>query len=654
MSSPLSNSHALGAAAARSAPLPDQIRRWNETATEYPRDKTVAQVFEAIAADQSEAIALEMGAQRVRYGELNARANRLARELRERGAGAEHVVGCYFERSIEMIVAFLAVLKSGAAFVPLDPGDPAERVDFLLRDARLDLVLSQERLCSRFGARSGFLSIEQMEASGLGRESSNLPRVSGPTSLAYAMYTSGTTGKPKGVMVENRAIVRLVCNTNYCRFGRDEVFLQFAPASFDASTFEIWGPLLNGAKLVVMPPGAVSLADLGREIRESGVTTLWLTSGLFNLMVEQRLEDLRGVRQLLAGGDVLSPRHVRIALENLPDCRLINGYGPTENTTFTCCYTVERNRRVGEAIPIGRPVANTQVYILDEEMTPLPPGQAGELYAAGDGVARGYFNDPHATAEKFLTNPFSTGPAERMYRTGDLARWRDDGVVEFLGRVDHQVKISGHRVEPAEIETVLRMNEGVSEVCVLPDAAENGHKRLIAYYVPASNDERSSSSDLRRYLTGKLPHYMIPASFVQLSAMPLSPNGKVDCSALAGRAANLESAAAPTSDATELERNLVELWKRILRVETVGLDENFFDAGGDSLMIIALHANLQKTLAIEIEITDLFQFTTIRALARFLTERSRAANYLSDAQQQAEKQREAFARRKRARAGGRA
>ncbi|MGH9735405.1 MAG: non-ribosomal peptide synthetase, partial [Candidatus Acidiferrales bacterium] len=462
----------------------------------------------------------------------------------------------------------------------------------------------------------------------------------------------GSTGKPKGVMVENRAVVRLVRNTNYCHFGPDEVFLQFAPASFDASTFEIWGPLLNGGKLVVMPAGPASLADLAREIRERGVTTLWLTSGLFNLMVEQRLDDLRGVRQLLAGGDVLSPRHVRMALENLPDCRLINGYGPTENTTFTCCYTVGRDWRVEETVPIGRPIANTQVYILDEGMNALAPGQAGELYAGGDGVARGYFNNPEATAEKFVSNLFSADPAERMYRTGDVARWREDGTIEFLGRVDDQVKISGHRIEPREIETVLRMNRGVSEVCVLPDAAENGHKRLIAYYVPTST-EGLSSSDLRQFLTGKLPHYMIPAVFVPLSAMPLSPNGKLDRSALPSpAAASLENAAQSAIESTELEKNLIELWKRILRVETVGLDDNFFDAGGDSLMIIALHSNLQKTLGAEIEVTDLFQFPTIRAMARYLTERSPLANALTDAQQQAAKQRDAFERRKRAQAGG--
>ena len=631
--------------------LPEGIRRWNETATAYPRDKTVAQLFEEVVAARPDAAALELCDKHVSYGALNERANRVARRLREEGIGAEKLVGCLFERSTEMIVAFLAVLKAGGAFVPLDPSDPAERIESLRNQAKLPLILAQRQFARQFRASGEVLCIEDIGADGSAEEAKNLEPVSGPKNLAYVMYTSGSTGKPKGVMVENRSIVRLVRDTNYCQFGADETFLQFAPASFDASTFEIWGSLLNGGKLVVMPPGTASLIDLGREIREHGVTTLWLTSGLFNLMVEQRLEDLQGVRQLLAGGDVLSPRHARIVLEKLPGCRLINGYGPTENTTFTCCYTLERGRRIGESIPIGRPIANTQVYILDEEMNPLAPGQTGELYAAGDGVARGYFNDPAATAERFLANPFAVDSTERLYRTGDLGRWREDGVIEFMGRIDNQVKILGHRVEPEEIETVLRMNPGVSQVCVISDAGEDGTKRLVAYYVSSSEDT-PSSSDLRQYLTGKLPHYMIPPFFVPLEALPLSPTGKVDRSALPAPRVEVETPSSTDADATQLEKTLIELWQRILRIEAVGLDDNFFDLGGDSLTIVAIHSNLQKTLGIEIPVTDLFEFTTIRVLARHLQARDGAAKTLSDARQKAAKQRDAFERHKRARAGG--
>lgn len=652
MKSADSNSAAFETAGMRHADLTEQIRRWNQTATEYPRDKTVAQVFEEIAAAHPNLIALEMGEKRVTYTELNARSNRIARRLRARGIGADKLVGCCFERSIEMIVAFLAVLKAGGAFVPLDPADPAERVDFMLGHAGLNLILTQKQApAQEFAGGCEAISIDALEAGETPQDAANLESMSGPNSLAYVMYTSGSTGKPKGVMVENRAIVRLVRNTNYCHFGPEEVFLQFAPASFDASTLEIWGPLLNGGKLVVMPGGKASLADLGREIREHGVTTLWLTSGLFNLMVEQRLEDLRPIRQLLAGGDVLSPRHVRTVLEHLPDCRVINGYGPTENTTFTCCHAISREDCLRESIPIGKPVSNTQVYILDEEMNPVAPGQVGELYAAGDGVARGYFNDPQATAEKFVRNTFAGGQSEKMYRTGDLARWREDGAIEFLGRIDDQVKIAGHRIEPGEIETVLRMNKDVSQVCVVPEPNNNGSKRLVAYYV-ASSPNSLSSSDLRQYLSGKLPHYMIPALFVPLASFPLSPNGKIDRSALPVPPSNGDGGSGQTSAANHLEQTLIELWKRILRVDAVGLDDNVFDLGGDSLMIIAIHSNLQKSLGIEIPVTDLFEFTTIRTLARHLEEQKPASASLSGAQQQGTKQREAFERQKRIRAGG--
>ena len=483
-------------------------------------------------------------------------------------------------------------------------------------------------------------------------DEANLLPGGGPTSLAYVMYTSGSTGRPKGVMVENRAIVRLVRHTNFCNFGTDEVFLQFAPVSFDASTLEIWGPLLNGGKLVIMPPQATSLEDLGRTIRGHGVTTLWLTSGLFNLMVEQRLEDLAPLRQLLAGGDVLSPRHVRAVLESLPDCRLINGYGPTENTTFTCCHTMRHGDRVPESIPIGKPISNTQVYILDEEMNPLPPGQTGELYAAGDGVARGYLNNPEATTEKFVPDPFAPSENERMYRTGDLARWREDGVIEFLGRIDTQVKVLGHRIEPGEVEAVLRMNKDVSQICVVADSGENGSRRLVAYYV-AANPSGPSPSDLRKFLAGKLPHYMVPALFVPLKALPLSPNGKVDRVALPAPVAVASGESSPAdAPATLLEKALGDLWQRILRVDRVGPDDNFFDLGGDSLMIVAVHSNLQKILQVEIPVTDLFEFTTIRTLARHLGDNQPAAASFSDVQQQAQKQREAFERQRQLHAGG--
>jgi amino acid adenylation domain-containing protein len=635
------------------ATLPEPVRKWNASRTDYPRDKTVAQLFEETAATYADAIAVTFNGSQLTYAELNKRANRLAHQLRRMGVHEETMVGCCIERSLELIVAFVAILKAGGAYVPLDPYYPKERFDFLLEDTRTPLMLTQKGLASTVlaGRNLPCLFLDEAATLTTSVDDINPARIGGPTNLAYVMYTSGSTGQPKGVMVENRAIVRLVRNTNFCRLGPEEVFLQLAPVSFDASTLEIWGALLNGGRLVVMTPQASSLEEIGRTLREQGVTTLWLTAGLFNLMVEERLEDLRTVQQLLAGGDVLSAPHVRRVLENLPDCCLINGYGPTENTTFTCCHRMRQGDPVPESIPIGQPISNTRVYILDEQMRPLTPGNQGELYAAGDGVARGYLNNPTATAEKFLPDPFAAEPGARMYRTGDLARWREDGTIEFLGRIDTQVKILGHRVEPGEVETVLRMHKGVKQICVVPHADENGSKRLVAYYVPVLNTD-ASPIELRKFLARKVPQYMVPALFVPVESLPLSPNGKVDRAALPPPTAAAVNDAPAEAPASQLEQSLADLWRRILRAERVGLDDNFFDLGGDSLLLVAVHSNLQKMLQIDIPVTDLFEFTTIRTLARRLDPEKPAGPSFSAVQQQAKKQREAFSCARERRSGG--
>jgi aspartate racemase len=647
------NSAAVESAEAAEARLPEPVHTWNETRTAYPREKTVAQLFEEIAFQYPGRVATVFGGTELTYAELNARANRLAHRLIRSGIEPESLVGCCVERSHEMIVAFLAVLKAGAAYVPLDPAYPKERIKFLLADTRTPLLVTQKHLADTILAEAALPLIfaGQDESGSGGTDDENPQRSKDPLTLAYVMYTSGSTGLPKGVMVENRAIVRLVRNTNYCQFGPGEVFLQLAPALFDASTLEIWGPLLNGGKLVIPPAHAASLEDIGRLIREHGVTTLWLTSGLFNLMVEQRLEDLRPIRQLLAGGDVLSPRHVRTVLENLPECVVINGYGPTENTTFTCCHAMRSGETVPESVPIGKPVSNTQVYILDDQMNPVAPGITGEIYAAGDGLARGYLNNPAATAEKFIPDPFAADPGQRMYKTGDLGRWREDGTIEFAGRIDNQVKIQGYRIEPGEIETVLRIHESVNQVCVVPRSDEGGVKKLVAYVVPSEN-RTVSSQELRSFLAGKLPQFMVPALFLELKAFPLSPNGKVDRSALPAPVFAARSEHGDEARANGTEQTIATLWKRVLRLDHVGLDDNFFDLGGDSLLLVAVHSNLQKSLQMNIQVTDLFEFTTIRTLAKHLDGATSAAPGISETQERARKQREAFALERQRRTGG--
>jgi len=624
--------------------LQEPLRTWSGSRTEYPRAAGVSTIFEGVAEEHPDAIALIQDPIKLTYRELNARANGLARRLREVGVKPETLVACCFERSIEMIVAILAVLKAGGAYVPLDPAYPKARLDLILEDTGRPHILTRKSLASSILAEqsSRILLFDEAESFLSSEPEQNLEAAAGPKNLAYVMYTSGSTGRPKGVAVEHRGIVRLVRGANYCHFGPDETFLQFAPISFDASTFEIWGALLNGSALVLMPPKSTSLEDLLRAIRKHSVTTLWLTAGLFHLMVEEHRDGLGTLRQLVAGGDVLSPRHVRLFLERAPDTTLINGYGPTENTTFTCCHVMRAGDSLPNSIPIGKPISNTRVYLLDENMIPVSVGEVGELYAAGDGIARGYLNDPDGTAAKFLLDPFTEEPNQRMYRTGDLARWRPDGIIEFVGRADNQVKILGHRIEPTEIEAVLERHGQVKQTCVVA-RVENGSKRLAVYFVPSSSEP--TIEELRDFATSQLPQHMVPAFFVKLSALPLSDNGKVDRAALSKlEITPNQLPASPSVPASELERTLVQLWQRVLKVPTVGFDDNFFDLGGDSLLLVAVHSNLQKILQAEIAVTDLFEFPTIRKLAEHLGEANSTSPKLSDAQERARRQREAFVR----------
>jgi acyl-coenzyme A synthetase/AMP-(fatty) acid ligase/acyl carrier protein len=422
-------------------------------------------------------------------------------------------------------------------------------------------------------------------------------------------YTSGSTGSPKGVAVPHRAVVRLVRGNDYARMGPDEVFLQLAPVSFDASTFEIWGALLSGARLAVAPSHALSLAEVGRAVREHQVTTLWLTAGLFNQMVDDRLDDLRGVRQLLAGGDVLSVRHVRRVLDELPACRLINGYGPTEATTFSCCYTAPRPLpEACESLPIGGPIANTRAYVLDRHLSPVPVGVPGELYIGGDGLARGYLGRPGLTAERFVPDPFAAEPGSRLYRTGDRVRWLPEGVLEFHGRLDEQVKIRGFRIEPGEIEAALAGHPAVREAAVLAQPGRHGDKHLVAYFVGSA-----PVTELRRHLEGRLPGYMVPAAYVALDALPLTASGKLDRAALPALAPAPTEAFVPPRGTAETV--LAGIWAEVLGVPSVGAHDNFFDLGGHSLMATRVVSRIRDEFGTDLPLRALFETPTVSGLA---------------------------------------
>src|SRR6267378_1472513 len=596
---------------------------WNETQTDYPAEASIQELFEAQARLTPDAVAVEYEGLELTYGQLNARANQLAHYLGRHGVGPEVMVGICVERSLEMVVGILGILKAGGAYVPLDPDYPASRLSFMLDDTAAPVVLTQARLRDRVPKHSGRTVFLDADWPQIARHRQEDPSVrAGPRNLAYVIYTSGSTGRPKGICIEQRSVVRLVRSTNYVELGPQEVFLLFAPISFDASTLELWGSLLNGARLVVCPAGLLSPQELGRVIQEHGVTTLWLTAALFHQMVDEQIGSLQGVRQLLAGGETLSPSHVCRMLEVIGKNRLINGYGPTENTTFTCCHVMTAQSRIERTVPIGRPISNTRVYVLDRHMQPVPVGVPGELYIGGDGLAREYLHQPELTAQKFIPDPFSAEAGARLYRTGDRARYLPDGNIEFLGRIDHQVKIRGFRIELGEIEAGIARHAAVREAVVLAREDVPGDKRLIAYVV-AANPPSDLVGELRTQLRASLPQYMIPAAFVLLDAFPLTPNGKVDRKALPAPQAERQIERVLVAPRSELEQRIATVWREVLHLEHVGVKDNFFDLGGHSLLIVKTHARLCAVLKCELKVMDLFTYPTIEALTRHLGKETR-------------------------------
>jgi amino acid adenylation domain-containing protein len=592
---------------------------WNRTERDYPRDKCVHHLFEEQVERTPEAVAVVFGVQSLTYRDLNVKANRLAHHLRSLGVGPGELVGLRVERSFEMVIGLLGILKAGGAYWALEENLPEERLRLLLADARPRVLLVRRTSSDSTAAIGPIAVIEDLLESSPQATVSAAP-ASQAVDPAYVNYTSGSSGQPKGVLVPHRGVARLVKGADYVSLTEDETLLHLSPLSFDASTFELWGALLNGGRVVLLSPGQPSLGEIGEAIRQHGVTTLWLTASLFHLMVDERLNDLKPLRQLLAGGDVLSPQHVLKAHRALPGCRIINGYGPTENTTFTCCYTVADERALAPSVPIGRPIANTRVYVLDASLQPVPVGVPGELYAGGDGVACGYLNQPQLTAERFIPDPFNSRAGARLYRTGDLVRWRPDGNLEFLRRLDSQVKIRGFRVELGEIETVLREAVGVREAVVSLREDAVGEKQLVAYVV-ASGNKGPDEPGLKAALKAKLSDYMIPVHVEFLSTLPLTPSGKVDRRALPKptlAAAGSSGEMMPSRNLLELE--LIRLWRRLFQREGIGRQDNFFDLGGHSLLAARLAAEIDKLLGCKLPIEALFQSPTVESLTRRLTE----------------------------------
>lgn len=596
----------------------------NNTATIPSPQKSIHELFETQAKQTPQAIALGYLAATspaattswLTYATLNARANQVAHYLRSLQVGPEVKVGIYMERSLDMIIAILGILKAEGTYVPLNLTYPPERLSYMMANARITVLLTQEKLAHQLPSHSGQTICLDTEWPHISHYSDTNPVHSiTPNNLAYVMYTSGSTGKPKGVSVPHKGVVRLVREANFATFDSWQIFLQFAPISFDAATLEIWGPLLNGGKLAIAPAGRLSLTELGEILQQQQVTTLWLTSALFQQMVDNNLESLGDVQQLLAGGDVLSTAHVHKVVDSLKEILLINGYGPTENTTFTCCYPVKRVAQVGSSVPIGQPIARTQVYILNTYLQPTPVGVTGELYIGGDGLARDYLDQPGLTAKKFIPHPFSSTPGDRLYRSGDQARYLPDGNIEFLGRLDQQVKIRGFRIELGEIETVLGQHPAIKENIVLVREEKAGDKRLVAYVV-LKQTASIETETLLDFLRHKLPSYMLPSRFLFLEKLPVTTNGKVDRRALSelsiAKAAK-EEGFIPAQ--TPVEKILAAIWSDILGVEQVGLQDNFFELGGHSLLATQIITRIRDAFQIDISLSRLFEAPTLANLA---------------------------------------
>ncbi len=573
-----------------------------ERHTPYPATQPIHTLFEEIAASQPEASAIVYQNQTWSYSQLNEQANRLAYYLHsETNLRPGDRVAVMLDRHPHYIIALLAILKAGGTYVPVSPTYPIERLRFMLEDTTPVALLTQTDYMFDLSYFSGHIVAMDIQLDSL-PASPLAVAVSGGKQAAYIMYTSGTTGKPKGVIVPHQAVVRLVRNTNYVQLTPTDRLLQTGSLTFDATTFEIWGMLLNGGCICLLPEADLLRTQVLKEtIREQGITTMWLTSSWFNLLVEDDVTLFEGMKQLLVGGEKLSSRHINRVRQAFPSLQVINGYGPTENTTFSICYPIQDTHL--HDIPLGYPVANSSVYILDTQLKLVPVGVEGEIYLGGDGLALGYLNQPELTSEKFIPHPWKAN--DRLYRTGDQGRWTDDGKVLFVGRRDEQVKIRGYRIELAEIEAVLLAHPHVSQAVVLTSADVQGVQQLTACVVSTGGDD--VLEDVRLHMAKHLPNYMIPAEWLLLETIPLTANGKANKEALLQLRQQQSRQERPYEAPQDpIERKLAELWQEVLHVSPIGRNDNFFDLGGHSLRATQLISRLYKQMQVNLDLGQLF------------------------------------------------
>ena len=583
------------------------LYEFNDTATEYPKEKTIQELFEEQVERTPENIAVVYGTEQLTYRELNRKANQLAHSLRSKGVESENIVGIMVDRSLEMVIGIMGILKAGGAYLPVAPEYPQERIQYMMNDSGMSYCLTQTRLLPKLSSESGVQIIDLQSNQNYGDEETNIGQVTASNNLAYIIYTSGTTGTPKGVMVEHRSLINLCYwHNRYYGVTAADRATRYADFGFDASVWELFPYLIVGASVYIIPEELrLNPAEFNGFYKRNHITISFLPTQICEQFMEL---DNQSLRKLLTGGDKLTNFRKR-------NYELVNNYGPTENTVVTTAIPIHEP---GPNLPIGKPVHNCRVFIVDQHLQLQPPGIPGELCIAGDGLARGYLKRPELTQEKFVPNPFKAG--ERMYRTGDLARWLPDGNIEFLGRIDNQVKIRGFRIELGEIESRLLTHEMIKEAVVVakdhPTGA-TGDKYLCAYFVA---EEELTVSELRDYLALALPVYMIPTYFRQLPKLPLTANGKIDRKALPEPEGIIDTGVLYVAPRNEIEETLAAVWRDLLGIERVGINDDFFELGGHSLKATILASKIHQACNVEVPLREIFQKPTVSELARYITE----------------------------------
>ncbi|AWM21070.2 plipastatin non-ribosomal peptide synthetase PpsC [Bacillus subtilis] len=588
------------------------IHELNRTKIDYPRNETISRLFEMQAEQTPNAVAIVSDTQVFTYEDLNSWANQIASVLQIKGVGPDSVVALLTGRTPELIAGILGILKAGGAYLPIASDLPVERIAYMLSDSGAALLLQSEKTEKQLlDIECEQIIIEDIQKQG---KTKNVDSSAGPHSLAYIIYTSGSTGKPKGVMIEQRSVIRLVKNSNYITFTPEDRLLMTSSIGFDVGSFEIFGPLLNGAALHLSDQQTfLDSHQLKRYIEHQGITTIWLTSSLFNHLTEQNEQTFSQLKHLIIGGEALSPSHVNRIRNVCPEVSIWNGYGPTENTTFSTCLHIQKTYEL--SIPIGRPVGNSTAYILNQWGVLQPVGAVGELCVGGDGVARGYLGRPDLTKEKFVPHPFA--PGDRLYRTGDLARWLPDGTIEYVGRIDDQVKVRGYRVELGEIESALRQIDGVKEAAVLARTAQTGSKELFGYI---SVKAGTNAEQVRSLLACSLPNYMIPAYIIEMENLPLTSNGKLNRKALPEPDFASKQTYIPPRN--ELEEQLALIWQEVLGIQRIGIEDSFFELGGDSIKALQVSARLGR-YGLSLQVSDLFRHPKIKDLSPFIRKSER-------------------------------